>query len=290
MARSRSSTLSPRDLAYSLGVSESTVKRWIDAGRLPARRTAGGHRRVELDAVLRELITGAELPDAVEHGLPAEDREALLDLEALHERVHALLHDGRGPALERLLLAALASRRIEPAELYDGPVRSAMVRIGEEWRGGLEGIFAEHRATQILLRILDRIDGLFPDPGDRTIAVGGSLSRDPGLLPTRMAASVLAHAGVHAVDLGASTPSASLLEAVDQLRAGLVWVSVGFVADDRDAAQELAGLATALARRGVPCMVGGRGLEQLPLPDVPGLQRGKSMRDLVRLAAALPSG
>lgn len=34
-----------------LGLSPSTVRRWADAGRIPVRRTAGGHRRFDRQAV-----------------------------------------------------------------------------------------------------------------------------------------------------------------------------------------------------------------------------------------------
>ncbi|MEL7167863.1 MAG: PAS domain-containing protein [Bacteroidota bacterium] len=53
---------SPRQVAEGLGVGESTLKRWVDAGRLKAHRTAGGHRRVSLAEVLRFVRQGdAEL-------------------------------------------------------------------------------------------------------------------------------------------------------------------------------------------------------------------------------------
>jgi len=52
--------LSPRELADALGVSESSLKRWVDAGKIAAARTDGGHRRIALPEAVRFIReTGA---------------------------------------------------------------------------------------------------------------------------------------------------------------------------------------------------------------------------------------
>jgi len=56
---------SPKEVAQRLGVSESSVKRWLDQGVVPVLRTAGGHRRVSegsLEELLQRLRTTAGYP------------------------------------------------------------------------------------------------------------------------------------------------------------------------------------------------------------------------------------
>lgn len=43
--------LTLHEVSTQLGVAPSTVRRWADAGRIPARRTEGGHRRFDPAAV-----------------------------------------------------------------------------------------------------------------------------------------------------------------------------------------------------------------------------------------------
>src|SRR5688572_31280692 len=45
--------LTPRDLAEAIGASESSVRRWVDAGQVKLSRTAGGHRRIPLAEAVR---------------------------------------------------------------------------------------------------------------------------------------------------------------------------------------------------------------------------------------------
>jgi excisionase family DNA binding protein len=74
-----------------MGVSESTVRRWADAGELRSYRTSGGHRRV-LEEDLRQLV-GPRAASA-----PSRDTDRISDIALLRVK-RQLNRRGRGPAL-----------------------------------------------------------------------------------------------------------------------------------------------------------------------------------------------
>ncbi len=136
--------LSPKELATAIGVSESSIKRWVDEGRIEAHRTAGGHRRIALaDAVsfLRESSQKLVAPAVL--GLPADVRAArhgagdAWPAEA-GERLFHLLEKGSAPAARGLLLQ-LYIEGFSPAEIVDGPLQLALARIGHLWTASPRG-------------------------------------------------------------------------------------------------------------------------------------------------------
>jgi methanogenic corrinoid protein MtbC1 len=232
---------------------------------------------------LRE--SGRDLEDASLLGLSKE--QAVDDTGSLAERVFELLRSGKGEELSQVLLTALVTRATEPAALFDGPVRTAMTRIGHLWEEDHQGIYVEHRATQLLLRVMDQIDALCEPPSDELVAVGGCIDGDQSPLPTRMAATVLASEGIYPVNLGTDTPAAAFLDAAEQIGAQLVWISVSYVSDVARQSEDLTRLTRQLAERGISSILGGREVHRLQVPVKCKAQLGRNMQELATLAQGI---
>jgi MerR family transcriptional regulator, light-induced transcriptional regulator len=279
--------LSPRDLARSLGVSESSVKRWVDDGALSAMRTAGGHRRIALAEAVRFVRhTGALVvrPDLmVGAGTGASvarcDEAAQQDV---GERLFALLERDDAPAARALLLALYVAGW-PVAAICDGPVRSALERIGTLWEHGPAGIVIEHRATDTCLRALAEMRALFTPPAaGAPAALGAAPSGDPYLLPSLMAAAVLAEVGFRDHNLGPEVPLAVLGEAAERYRPRIVWLAMSVTRDADGLAAAVVELAGRLASRGATLLLGGRGAP--PMAPTAGLLRIDSMTELAAFA------
>ncbi len=247
--------LSPKDLAAAIGVSESSLKRWVDSGRLAVERTAGGHRRIPLQEAVRFVrAEGYRVQDPTCFGILCSPRtdETVEIAQAVYE---ALLAGDAARCRALITTAYLAGA--SAASLCDGALRSALCRVGELWKHGDDGIAVEHHATSICVQIVEQLRLFLPDASlAAPVAVGGGTSGDPYLLPSQMAGVVLAECGYRAIDLGPHTANAVLLLAARRHRPVLVWRSLSAIDDLDLCARELRQLARDLGD--VPLVVGGK--------------------------------
>lgn len=259
--------LSPKTLAQAVGVSESSLKRWADDGLLHVARTAGGHRRIDLREALR-YIRAAGLPLLKPEllGLPELDASPALpdDPAAADRALAAAITAGNAPAARAIVTSLyLAGRTV--ASLCDGPLAAALREVGDLWRHGPEGIFVEHRATDITTQCLHTLRSLFPPlpppsaPAPPPAALGGAVEGDPYALPTLMVSTVLAAEGWNAINLGPNLPTAALLSAVGEHTPSLVWLACSVQEAALHHAADLQKAAETLARRHIPLITGGRG-------------------------------
>ena len=281
--------LSPRELAHAIGVSESSIKRWIDDGLIGASKTAGGHRRIagseairfvreSRSILIRPDILGLRDLALVEKDIEAGDDDS--------ELLFVYLKEGRAAEVNGLLLSLYLGGQ-SVAEILDGPFQTALEQAGELWTKEESGIFWEHRATEIAIRAVAILRTLFSPAADALVALGGAPAGDPYILPSMSAAAVLESTGLRAENLGPDIPVDSLERAVIALRPSLVWLSISEVADGKDLEQQIDRLTQQLSDQGVRLVLGGRAVERMDLLPRPGLHIGESMRELEAFAKGL---
>ena len=254
-------TFSPKELADVIGVSESSVKRWGDAGLLAVSRTAGGHRRIVLHEALRFIRTRQMrvlrpdllgLPDLAE--LPPEAFDGTLTAEALF----AVLQRGETVRARGRVVAAFLGGA-SAAGLFDGPLAGALQRFGELWEADTRGIYLEHMATAASFEIVDALRVLLPPaPEDAPVALGGAPANDPYVLPGLMTTTVLTEAGLKAINLGPNTPGMALRHAAEAHAPLLAWLAVTAPLAEAEHAALVAEFVEPMLAQDVAVVVGGQ--------------------------------
>lgn len=86
--------LTTRQAAQLIGVSLRSIQVWVEAGKLAARKTPGGHRRVQRADVLRLVSKTASAPPAP---APTMRRMDAISIKAIEVRLG--INSGNTPAL-----------------------------------------------------------------------------------------------------------------------------------------------------------------------------------------------
>ncbi len=254
-------TFSPHQISRALGVSESTIKRWIDGGHLRAEKTPGGHRRITIPDVLAFLrARGRPVPSLEALGLLAERTGSATTQIDTPERLAHLLLAGETQAVSTVILEQYTGGR-PMDELLDRLVGPAMVEVGVQWAEGKIDVYQEHAATLRALSILHDLLGLVPvAPEDAPLALGGAPEGDPYFLPTCMAELTLADMGWRALNLGPNTPMVSVLEAISHHSPRLVWLSITSTQLVPAFFDDYPRMFVAAQERGMRVAVGGQGV------------------------------
>ncbi len=157
-----SAILSTQEVASMINVTETTVKRWADEGKLNCAKTLGGHRKFKMkDIVAFAEVNGYPLSGVHPPPMTHEQKE-LLQFGVItrnYKKVadvfleEALQGDASG--LQQLL-QYLYKNHISMGSIADEVIRPALVRIGEMWYNGTLGIEQEHIASNAITEALIR--------------------------------------------------------------------------------------------------------------------------------------
>jgi excisionase family DNA binding protein len=255
--------LSTAQVAKAIGVSVTTVKRWVDEGVLPAHKTVGGHRKLLLSEVLR-VVRDGKLPQANLENLVAKPSGVdLRDLQTIQPQLEEALFSA-DQSLALALLQGAYQRGYSFAEIADFVLAPSLVEIGRAWETGRIEILHEHRATQILLTALYDLKASLRPPNDpnRPVAVGGAPEKDPTLIPTLLAKMTLLDNGWNAINLGPNTPLSAFRTALQELKPRLLWMCVTHLTDEEEFLQDYNKLFEEATQHQVSLVIGGRGLRE----------------------------
>ena len=225
-------TFSPRQTARAIGVSEASIKRWCDKGKLTFERTVGGHRRLSLPVILGFIQDNdVELKQPEVLDLPAAVGPGSRTLEqacALYQQ--ALEQGDQARSLQIAFDMRLAGHSM--AVIADKLLAPAFHALGQRWQHGDIEVYQERHAVEITRRVLLRLkETLSPPETSAALAIGATPANDPYSLPGLMGELVLLELGWHARFLGSGLPHTTLEKAVLDLKPNVLWLSVSSVQD-----------------------------------------------------------
>lgn len=273
------SVISIGALSRATGVPVETLRTWERRYGFPApvERAGSAHRRYPLESVERLRLA----VQAVERG-----HQASVAMRAGVETLRQMLALGgetRKPRARAASERSFVERCLEHTVALDGEALAEeferaytdvgvlesitgcfgpfLRALGDCWSRGEIEVGHEHFASEQLRRFFNEKQ---PQGGPEARApriVCAALSGERHVLGLHLAAIALAHAGARLVFLGADTPPAEIVSAVERWRAHAVALSAAESADRAVLLRQVRALRRGLPAR-MPVIAGGAGFEQ----------------------------
>lgn len=243
--------LTLREAADALGVHYMTAYKYVRTGRLRAEQHGTEWR---IDPAEVEQLRNPAARRSARSGQQHRSARGVTRLR-LESRLLAADEPGAWAVVESALAAGAS-----PTDVHLELLGPALVDVGEQWADGTLTIADEHRASAVAARIVGRLGPRFVRRGRRrgTILVG-MVEGEHHSLPGAMLVDLLRAAGFAAVDLGASTPPATFVDAA-RATPHLLAVGVGAVLTERLPMLSATVAHLRDAAVDVPILVGGRGV------------------------------
>lgn len=250
-------TLTTKEVAKVLHVSQATVKRWADDGLLHSEKTVGGHRRFSTTGIAH-FERGRRVPESPisvnrktqKTELPAGD---LADLLFEH-----LVAGDEEEAAAFLISTYLGGQSLAP--FFDRVVAKAMHRVGDLWCRGELTIADEHLAARtsiVALQKLRNVIRLALPTGLKAMLSG--VEGDLHELPLHLVQVLLESDGWKVINLGPNTPFFTLADAVAKHRPQLICISAKLLSDPDRAAREYHQVGKVAAKMHSAIVIGGDG-------------------------------
>jgi MerR family transcriptional regulator, light-induced transcriptional regulator len=267
--------LSTQEVAVTLTVAETTIKRWADKSVLPCVRTPGGHRKFLLRDVLRFADTNGYTVSGSQPPPMSEKQMERLQI-GVHTQNYAkiasvlkeeALHADRGALT--MLLVYLSRQNIPLPVVLDDVILPGFTEIGRAWEEGKLGIDQEHAASHALTEALARVvQDLHRKPSNKKSALcacpGGELHE----LALQGLAYSLECEGWKVYYLGGNTPLESIASVVRVERPELVCLSLTYVRHRGQLIAKLRKFASSVHACDGKLLIGGQYAQRLNAGEV----------------------
>lgn len=262
-------SFSTKELAEMWDVSESTVKRWADAGALRCRKTVGGHRKFEMDDIVEfqsrcglakspahSVLGLSESPCEFKHLVEADDYPALA------ERFRQAALAGQFNFVARLFKKLQEHGLTLPA-ISEEIICPALREIGELWRTGKIGVVDEHLAMVAIMEGLAALHASAEPQAEKEterLAIVGCAEGELHQLAAVLVRDLLESQSWKVIYFSSPTPLFSFAEAVDRFKPQLVCISITMADNIERARRDYEDLRRAAERQHTKIILGGAAL------------------------------
>ena len=201
------------DVARLLGVTDTTVKRWVAQGRLQCVTTPGGHRRFERGEIERFRQTIGGRSDDLEF------------------RFLQCLLQGSGVFGLQSLMIETRGRLGTWWQVAD-LLGAALNQLGQQWEQGTCSVFQEHEASRRFQQALWACMASLPSPSPKARCLLAAVEGDQHTLGLSLAEICLREAGWKSLWLGSPTPMPVLIETIQESAPEMVVVSASAYSND----------------------------------------------------------
>jgi len=280
-------SFSTKELAEMWDVSESTVKRWADAGALPCRKTVGGHRKFEMDDIV-EFQSRCGLAKSQTHASesPCEFKHLVeaADYPALAERFKQAALAGQFNFVA-LLFKKLQEHGVSLPAISEEIICPALREIGELWRTGKIGVVDEHLAMVAIMEGLATLHiNAEPQTEPQRLAMVGCAEGELHQLAAMLVRDLLESQSWKVIYFSSPTPLFSFAEAVDRFKPQLVCISITMADNIERARRDYQDLRRAAERQHTQIILGGAALTDAAVrARFPDSSYANSLHDLLEL-------
>jgi MerR family transcriptional regulator, light-induced transcriptional regulator len=257
---------STKELAEMWDVSESTIKRWSDAGMLKCRKTFGGHRKFELEDIV-EFQNRCDLAKKEAEKRKAECSSELkrllddADFAGLADYYKQAALTGQS-GLVSSLLSQWGEQGLSLATIGEDIIRPAMREVGELWRTGKIRVLDEHLATLSTMEALtDLHTSVAKNADSNRLAIVGCSEGELHQLASILVRHLLEAEGLKVVYLGPHTPLFSFAEAINRFKPQAVCISITMMDNLERAVRDYEALRRAASKHKARIIMGGAALE-----------------------------